>query len=268
MIINPNVENIIQKHIQKCFDTTELCRIKDILQSYDGSIQITEAELRNTIHNALRAGNLKIVDEKTPWDKTTIVLSKPFLFSDINDNIRIVISKPRLRELSFENIEKRNAQLDSISCFREIISSAKDVIRICSPFMQTNVLDNDSFPELRELLADALKRNVQIRLLSRELFLRRGGEIQWIIDIADDLGKNDNLTVVDYHLLSEDGTILSSTHAKLLIADSKMAYVGSAELRKNSLVANFEVGCLVRGPQVFGICDVFDFMFSHGEVWK
>jgi hypothetical protein len=47
-----------------------------------------------------------------------------------------------------------------------------------------------------------------------------------------------------------------------------MAYVGSAELRRNSLIANFEVGCLVKGPQVFGICEVFDLMFSKGKVWK
>jgi phosphatidylserine/phosphatidylglycerophosphate/cardiolipin synthase-like enzyme len=66
----------------------------------------------------------------------------------------------------------------------------------------------------------------------------------------------------------EDGTIISSTHAKLIIADYDLAYIGSAELRRNSLVTNFEIGCLIRGSQVFGICEVFDFIFSRGRIWK
>lgn len=268
MIVNPNVEISIQKYIQDYLNEWETCSIGEILQNYDGSIQTDEVELRNTINNALKTGNLKIIDKKTPWDKTTVILSKPFLFTDTKENNFVVISKPRLRELSIENIEKRNGQIDSVDCFREIITSAKAVIRICSPFMQKNVLNDDSFPELRQLIFDALKRNVEIRLLSRELFKGRGEEIQWIIDVADDLGKIDNLRVVDYHFSSESGTVLSSTHAKLLIADYNMAYVGSAELRRNSLVANFEVGYLVKGPQVFGICEVFDFMFSNGRIWR
>jgi phosphatidylserine/phosphatidylglycerophosphate/cardiolipin synthase-like enzyme len=171
-------------------------------------------------------------------------------------------------ELSLGSIEERNKQIDSIDCFREIISSARRTLRICSPFIQKNVLSEDSFPDLKELLVDALERNVNIRLLSRELFQGREEEVQWLVDIARELDKEENLTIVDYHLTSEQGGIVSSTHAKLLVADYDKAYVGSAELRRNSLVANFEVGCLLTGPQVIGICEVFDCMFSRGSVWK
>ncbi|NKQ38949.1 MAG: hypothetical protein HF967_05685 [Methanosarcinales archaeon] len=268
MIVNPNVEKFIQKYIQNYLKNYGPCSIEDILHNYDSSIQINEEELRNTIHNALKTGNLQIIDEKTPLDKTIVKLSKSFLFTNASNDTCIVVSKPRLRELSIENIEKRNMQIDSVECFQKIITSAKEVIRICSPFMQKNVLNDDAFPELRQLIFDALKKNVKIRLLSRELFDGRGKEIQWIVDVADDIGKINNITIVDYHFSSENGAILSSTHAKLLIADFDMAYVGSAELRRNSLIANFEVGCLIKGPQVFGICEVFDFMFSKGSIWK
>jgi len=54
----------------------------------------------------------------------------------------------------------------------------------------------------------------------------------------------------------------------LLIADSSSAYIGSAELRKNSIISNFEIGCYVRGPEVAGLCEVFDLMFSKGRVWS
>lgn len=268
MKINPNVEIYIQKYLQKYLMCKGVCSIKELIQNYSSSIPTTEAELRNAINNALKLGHIKIIDRKIPRDESTVRLSKPFLFNCSEGNFYIVISKPRMRELSLGGIEERNNQIDSIDCFREIISSARRILRICSPFIQKNVLSEDSFPDLKELLIDALERNVNIRLLSRELFQGRGEEVQWLINIAQDLDKEKNLTIVDYHLSSEQGNVLSSTHAKLLIADYDKAYVGSAELRRNSLVANFEVGCLLTGPQVIGICEVFDFMLSRGSVWK
>jgi len=268
MKINPNVERYIQKYLQKYLESKGVCSIKELIQNYSGSIPTTEAELRNAINNALKLGHIQIIDKKTPRDESTVRLSKPFLFDSTEGNFSIVISKPKLRELSLRGIEERNKQIDSIDCFREIISSARRTIRICSPFIQKNVLSEDSFPDLKGLLIDALERNVEIKLLSRELFQGRGDEVQWIVDIARDLDKEENLTIVDYHLSSEQGNIVSSTHAKLLIADYDKAYVGSAELRRNSLVANFEVGCLITGPQVIGICEVFDSMFSKGRIWK
>ncbi|WP_319508923.1 phospholipase D-like domain-containing protein [uncultured Methanolobus sp.] len=266
-MINPNIELAIQRYIESFLDTNDNFTITDILENFDTSIKATRAELINTINNALIAGNLEIIDKKVPWTSSTVVLKKSFLFKEDLDLISIVISKPRLRELSLKNREKRNDQIDTITCFREIITSSKSVLRICSPFIQENVLDDGSFPELHELLTDALKRDVEIRLLSRELSHGRGNEVQWIIDAARAIGKRHNLRIVDYHLLSENRSILSSTHAKIIVADYTQAYVGSAELRKNSLVANFEVGCLVKGPQVYGICEIFDLMFFSGRIW-
>ncbi len=268
MNINPNVEIAVQKYIQEYMAMRGTCSIKELICNYKSSVTTTEAELRNTISNALRLGFLQIVDKKTSWDDSTVCLLRPFLFNNADGKISIVISRPRLKELSLGGIEDRNKQIDSIDCFREIITSANKILRICSPFIQKNVLSEDAFPELERLIIDALDRNVDIRLLSRELFQGRGEEIYWIVDIAKDLGKEEKLTIVDYHILSERGDILSSTHAKLLIADYAMAYVGSAELRRNSLIANFEVGCLISGTAVVGICEVFDSMFSQGRVWK
>ena len=73
-----------------------------------------------------------------------------------------------------------------------------------------------------------------------------------------------NLKILRYHLSGERGTVFSSTHAKMLIADNSLAYIGSAEVRKNSILANFEVGCLISDESVFGLCEVFDLMFNMG----
>lgn len=267
MLVNPNIEKTIQIYIECFLDEHKICSIKDVIDNCDVSIKATKAELIKTINQALMKKNIVIIDEKIPWENSNIVLVKRFLFTNSMDYTSIVISKPRLRELSLRNIEQRNKLIDTITCFEEIITSSTQILRICSPFVQENVIDNDSFPKLRELLTNALRRDVEIKLLSRELFQGRATEIQWIIDAANNLRKRDRLKIVDYHLLSENGSILSSTHAKLIVADFSLAYVGSAELRKNSLTANFEVGCLVRGPQVFAICEIFDNMFSSGRMW-
>jgi hypothetical protein len=266
-MINPNIETAIQRYIESFLEKNGNCTITDILENFDTSIKATRAELINTLNNALVTQNLAIIDKQFPWANSTVTLKKAFSFKEDSSLNSIVISRPRLRELSLKNREKRNDLIDTITCFQQIITSSQGILRICSPFIQENVLDEGSFPELREILIDALKRDVEIRLLSRELFQGRGDEVQWIIEAAKNIGKRDKLRIVDYHLLSENGSILSSTHAKIMVADYNQAYVGSAELRKNSLVANFEVGCLIKGPHVYGICEIFDLMFSSGRIW-
>lgn len=268
MKINPNVEIAVQKYIQESMAINGTCSIKELIRNYKSSVPTTEAELRNAISNALRMENLQIIEKKTSWDDSNVRFLRPFSIHNSNDNISIVISRPRLKELSLGGIENRNKQIDSIDCFREIIESANKILRICSPFVQKNVMNDDAFPDFKQLIIDALERNVEIRLLSRELFQNRGDEVRWIINIAKDVDKVEQMKIVDYHILSEQGGIFSSTHAKLLIADYDLAYVGSAELRRNSLVANFEVGCMLRGDNVIGICEVFDSMFFQGRVWK
>ncbi|MBE0520885.1 MAG: hypothetical protein IBX39_01280 [Candidatus Methanoperedenaceae archaeon] len=268
MKINPNIESAVQKYIQEYMVVNATCSIKELIRNYQTTVPTTEAELRNAISNALRTGNLQIIEKKPSWDESKVRILRPFLINNSDDKISIVISRPRLKELSLGGIENRNKQIDSIDCFREIITSANKILRICSPFIQKNVLSDDAFPDFKQLIIDALERNVEIRLLSRELFQTRGDEVRWIIDIAEYVDKNEKLKIVDYHLLSEQGGIFSSTHAKLLIADYDLAYVGSAELRRNSLVANFEVGCMLRGDIVVGICEVFDSMFVQGRVWQ
>lgn len=266
-MINPNIEKAIQRYIESFLERNGNSTIIDIYENFDTSIKATRAELINTLNNALVTENLVIIDEQVPWDNSTVALKKPFLFKEHSSLNYIVISKPRFKELSLKNREKRNDLIDTITCFQQIITSSQSILRICSPFIQENVLEEGSYPELRKLLIDALKRNVEIRLLSRELFQGRGNEVQWLIEASRAIGKRDKLRIVDYHILSENGSILSSTHAKIMVADYNQAYVGSAELRKNSLVANFEVGCLIKGPQVYGICEIFDLMFSSGRRW-
>nr|WP_320160786.1 phospholipase D family protein [uncultured Methanoregula sp.] len=267
MKINQNIEKTISQYLQDYLSNNKSATVKELIENYSAIPTITESEIRHVIIDAANKGFLNInnlIGESR--DQATVFLVETIPHRKEIDGVKIVISKPRLRELGLVNIQQRNDQIDTIDCFRTLIDSSTQIIRICSPFMQSDVVDDDAFPDLISCMTNALNRNVRIRILSRDLKTRGEREIAWIRDLAKDLKKENNLTIVDYHLLSESGKILSSTHAKLIISDDKLAYVGSAELRKNSLIANFEVGCLLSGSQVTGLCEIFDTMYSKGTV--
>ena len=269
MRINQNIEKKILLYLHNYLTAHKSATIKEILENFSSIPTITEAELRAVINKAVKHGYIKIVTKNNEsHDQAEVFLINSIPIIEKNDSVRIVISKPRLRELGLFNIQYRNDQIDTIDCFRTLIDSSRGIIRICSPFMESNVLHHDAFPDLADRISNAFNRDVKIKILSRDFEERGSSGVLWIKNLAEKLDKECNLTIVDYHLLSDSGNVLSSTHAKLIISDDKLAYVGSAELRKNSLIANFEVGCLISGPQVVGLCEIFDTMHSKGTVWK
>jgi phosphatidylserine/phosphatidylglycerophosphate/cardiolipin synthase-like enzyme len=223
------------------------------------------SELRYEINHLIQIGVLEITQHGFSDDKIYLKQLKTADRRLPDTTAVMVISRPRMRELGFLAVEQRNLFLETSECFSSIIKSAQRVLRICSPFLQKDVLTRDSLPHLKELLLKAITRGVEIKILSRELN-SRSDDVSWVLDIGSDI-KSRKLTIVDYHL-TEKNAIYSSTHAKIICADYDLAYVGSAELRRNSIVANFEIGCYLRGPQVYGICEAFDLMFRKGQEWK
>lgn len=267
MTINPFVEKKIKDFIQDYLNSNKTCTVGELLENYDGEISLFESEIRSTINNSIKEGYLKIIKKSSSLDESTIVLVKAFLQPKQRGVTKIVISKPKLSELGFENVRFRNDQIETKDCFKEIINSSRNFLWICSPFLEKNVLVQQAFPELEQLLSDALERGVRIVVLSREIFKRRSDEVRWIYSLAEDLDRTDQVKIFDYHH-DIDKKVFSSTHAKLIISDGKRAYIGSAELRKNSLITNFEVGCYIEGPQVLGLCEAFDLMISKARQWK
>lgn len=267
MIVNPYVENAIIEYVLNYLSVNRSCTLWSLLQNYSRKEVATEAELRTVLYKLINEGSLKILNGKTTSDNSVVKLSRLPTLKKIKDEIKIVVSKPNLKKISIQDIEDRNSQINSIECFRFIISSAKNTLRICSPFLQQNVVNIDVFPDFKKLMVDSLNRGVEVKLLTRELN-KRHEEVQWLIELANKIDKRSKLSIVDYHLQDDDGSIMSSTHAKILISDYDVAYVGSAELRKNSLIKNLEIGCMIKGSSVFGICEVFDFMFSEGDLFQ
>jgi hypothetical protein len=265
MPINPTVREIIADYVISSVKRNK-STVRQLTRNFGGPQGITESEVRLTINELIRDGFLLISRKGRIADFNELSLGAPYYKPDNNTKFQLVMSRPRLRELGLYSIQQRNNYLETKECFTEIIKAATETIRICSPFFQRNVLEEDVFPELRPLLIQALERGIHVKILSRELFSKRKHELSWLDSIKKDIPSTSNLTIVDYHV-ARMNSVFSSTHAKLIIADCSSAYIGSAELRKNSLISNFEIGCYVIGPEVVGICEVFDLMFSKGKIW-
>jgi hypothetical protein len=266
MSINPEVQGIITNYIITFLNKHSTTTVEEVIQNFEGPTGIMEWEIRLVINEMVRNGELQVTKKGHFNERMELHLGKISTPVPEEGVVNIVISRPRLRELGFFSIQERNHYLETSQCYKTIIESSRRVLRICSPFLSQDVINADAFPELKSLLLNAMHRGVNIRLLSRELFTKRSSQLKWLLELAkspDNVGK---LSVVDYHL-SENRHVFSSTHAKILAADHTCAYIGSAELRRNSIIANFEIGCYLTGPQVVGICEAFDLMFENGRLW-
>lgn len=263
MNLNPLVENKLRGYLKAALSNGGVASEDELLDAYDGP-RIRESEMRWVLRQLVLEGSLELVRGR----------SKPVCFRmirdisllDSKDSFVIVVSRPQLHDLGIEEIQRRNEQIDTVDCFRTIIQSSIGTLRICSPFMEF-AKDNIAFPDLEGKIYDAFARGVKVKVLSREISKRRSSEALRLKQLAEQAGRPENIRIVDYYF-ERDKRIYSSTHAKLLIADASVAYIGSGELRRNSLIVNFEVGCQVMGPSVFGLCEIFDSMFNRGRLWN
>jgi sugar-specific transcriptional regulator TrmB len=263
MNINPLVENKLRSFLKDALDNGKAVREDELLDTYDGP-RIHESELRAVIKQLVQEGAIETIREKTKPIRYRLV--GPISLMDHEDRFIIVVSRPQLHDISLEEIQERNNQINTVDCFRAIIQSSLSTLRICSPFMEF-ARDDSAFPDLEGKIYDAFLRGVKIKVLSREITKKRSREALRLKQLAEQAGRPENIQIVDYYF-ERDQKIFSSTHAKLLIADTTVAYVGSGELRRNSLIVNFEVGCQIMGPSVYGLCEIFDSMFNQGRLWN
>lgn len=139
--------------------------------------------------------------------------------------------------------------MSTLDAFRFVIAAANDTLRIASPFIEEN-----GVRLLLPWLRAAADRGVSLTLVSRGL----GGSPS--APAAEEMLRltfGSRLRTATYHVTSENRQLLS-LHAKLLIADSTFAYVGSADVRRHALELNFELGVLVSAEPAADLARMFD----------
>ena len=183
----------------------------------------------------------------------------------VEENKKLVLSLPPFEEFGLNAfIKKNNIEFLSLrEAILQVIQLANHTINISSPF-----LDIERIPEIRDELLSKAYSGVKIKILVRESFREddstRMNSIQSFLKRAKKANALENISIRDYHY-GKNPYVNSSTHAKFVIADGKYMYLGSGELRKNSIDKNFEAGLLSSGKEVEDLEKIFLELFKKSE---
>jgi len=137
--------------------------------------------------------------------------------------------------------------------FRWLIKRTKNEIKIISPFIDWWGLSTYIY-DLKELL----DKGVTVRLLTRE----DGKYFQTTINKLFSILDESNKQKVEVRIFSIDEKEKFTIHAKSLISDNEVGYIGSGEIRGSSLWNLAEMGILLKKPLITAYVLFFE------QLWK
>lgn len=214
----------------------------------------------------LSKGFLDIVESSKQFENQKLILAKvPGIELNNKENSlypKILVSLPSFNffglesELSSLNVPFYNMKDE----FKSLFEDAEKTIYICSPFLEFKGIN-----EFLTLLISKAKSGVNIKIISREINKSKNkfNEIKKIYNEFND--KNAKVEIRDYYYES-NSRLASSVHAKLIISDNKLAYIGSGELRDNSFEKNFESGVVIDGIKAQQIGLIFEKLFLLSSI--
>lgn len=151
------------------------------------------------------------------------------------------------------------------------IKRSETSITLVAPFFE-----KDGFAHLEDVLLSAMARGVSVRVVSRYLTDTDSYNYAVLKSFAERADERDIdpslLRCVDYTRWSsgtppaqrrQDGATPAFTlHAKIMLFDDTIAYVGSANVTDYGFEHYLETGVLLEGPPVEGFVDLVDFLLS------
>lgn len=185
--------------------------------------------------------------------------------SKAKKELEILANPPAFNKFGFAaHLDRSNISLRTLEeGFRDLLLGADTVVRICSPFM-----DYRGIRRFIPLLKAKMESGVEVRLLSREIAPGESGRRRADAKrISAELARSrpELIQIRSYHF-GKGKKVVSSSHAKILIADEEVAYLGSGEMRENSFSKLLELGVLLRDPHtVRAVTSLFDYMFEVAE---
>jgi hypothetical protein len=134
---------------------------------------------------------------------------------------------------------------DTKNAFRDIADHAKQRLVVMTPF-----LDRHGALWLQDLFSIVSPEVTKILILR---FLSEGHSShlypEGYTDIASFLS-NEGVKVYDFAVSRPGTRFMETFHAKCLVADTSMAYIGSSNMNRHSLDNSMELGVLVKGEPV------------------
>ena len=136
------------------------------------------------------------------------------------------------------------------SIIEDIITNAKDEIQIAIYMITNNAID------FITLLSNALHRGIKITIILNSFQFQN----EKVKKILLDLAKNFN----NFYLFDFENVNGGSLHAKIIVIDRTVAFIGSSNLTWSGLTSNHEIGLLIEGPVASQISNLID-VLSQGK---
>lgn len=262
----------VEKKYQNLFETlTDILiqnpgtRIEQLKKEILTTHPVNEELIDEIIYYLLSKDCLVIVEASKKFERSKIKLIEKPEIELIGDDVReeypkIVISLPPYNIFGLETeLRQFNFPINTLKEeFQKLFEKANHHIYICSPF-----LEYDGFDTYLPVFLSKAKDGVDIKIIARQISITdpdtRYEQIKRIQKIFEK--ENAPISIHNYHFFKER-TVVSSTHAKMIVCDYEYAYVGSGELRRNSFDKNFEIGVILKGEKAYQLGKIFDKLFS------
>lgn len=225
-----------------------------------------------TIQDSKKADNFLNfnVSPEFPFEKHAF--SSTFEETIEGEGFRLVLSLPlNMHRKRGEILNLYNA-IDFFDAYREVIESAEKVIKIMSPFIDAYSL----YP-----IVDKLSKYtfLSVHILTEKDNLSKEYDLVHLLTVMKEGGMNikvrDAKIVAESEIMEDVKEILgresknykiSGIHAKLIIADTSVALVGSFNLTRFHYLSNFDIGFLIYDKYMIKkLSNLFEKMWENGR---
>lgn len=139
----------------------------------------------------------------------------------------------------------------------DMVANATETVTVVNPFFTREGLDL-----LIDALVGATERGVRLRIITRDVNLgteSNSSDVQRLVEVANEEGELEKLQIVE---VDKETYPDASLHAKVTVVDQSRAYVGSANITRQSLQNAVELGLYLEGPSVGPIVDYLNKCWS------
>ncbi len=183
-----------------------------------------------------------------------------------SNQVEVTLSPPPLPSRLMEILPKQGYSwtrlYDTKDSLIELASQAQQRFVVVSPF-----LDNEGLEWIGYLLSATANRPVRRTLIIRG---RDEKEAQVLKSFRTRLAEH-SIVVMTYAIIHDPNLrnpSLETFHAKILLADSDKAYIGSANMNRWSRDYSMECGVIIRGPCAKPVATLVDAILQVSSTWS
>lgn len=114
--------------------------------------------------------------------------------------------------------------------------------------------------EFIDILADSLYKGIKVVLIINSLYSNDKEILEKLIKLSK-LFNN-------FYLLNWDAAENEILHAKVIVVDRKIAFIGSSNLTWGGLTRNYEIGVKLEGPIVNKISELIDILGKDKKIQR